>query len=163
MKDNNGEVFLRYKEDAGLKTNKGGIKQRKLHVKQVDLYATDDEDRCPLRIILKYLSLVPKQRMCSAFYMQPWKKFFGKAWYINRPVGVNTLHDVVKTMCGDANLPGFYSNHSLRSTACTKLYHNNIDEQIIQEISGHRSLAVRSYKHTSDQQRKLASNCLFTK
>ena len=163
MHDDDGKIFLRYTEDIGLKTNKGGLRQKAMQPKQVDLYASDNEERCPLRIILKYLSLLPKQRSCNAFYLQPRRKFFGKSWYTNRPAGVNKLRDVVKEMCHDAGLPGFYSNHSLRSTACTKLYYNNIDEQLIQEISGHRSLVVCSYKRTCDKQRKFASKCLFSK
>ena len=35
--DNDGETFIRYTEDIGLKMNKGGIKQRKLLPKQVDV------------------------------------------------------------------------------------------------------------------------------
>ena len=55
----------------------------------------------------------------------------------------------------------FYSNHSLRGTSATRMYRSDIDEQLIMEITGHRSLAVRSYKRTSDSQRRMASNCLF--
>ena len=67
----------------------------------------------------------------------------------------------MKELCKTAGLPGYYTNHSLRSTSATSMYQGNVDEQIIQEITGHRSLAVRSYKRTSDSQRKLASNIIF--
>ena len=162
MRDPDGEIFLRYTEDFGLKTNKGGLRNRRVEAKTVDLYASSNTERCPLHAILKYMSLLPKTRTCTAFYLQPRKKFFGKAWYLNRPAGVNRLRTVVKDMCESAGLPGFYTNHSLRSTAATKLYQNDIDEQLIQEVTGHRSLAVRAYKRTSDKQRKMASNCLFS-
>ena len=33
------------------------------------------------------------------------------------------------------------------------MYHSGIEEEIIQEITGHRWLAVRSYKRTSDDQK----------
>ena len=101
------------------------------------------------------------QGLPFAFYMQPWKRYFGKAWYVNRPAGINRLQTAVADMCKLAGLPGHYTNHSLRSTATTKLYHNSVDEQIIMEITGHRSMAIHSYKRTSDRQRKLASKCLF--
>ena len=78
-------------------------------------------------------------------------------------MGVNRLRDTIKDICKTANLPGFFSNHSLRSTAATKMYQCDIDEQLIQEITGHRSLAVRSYKRTSLSQRKHASNSIFCK
>ena len=79
IKDSDGEIFLRYTEDIGLKTNKGGLKHQKIEAKTVDLYATANEDHCPLRAIIKYLALLPKNRTCQAFYLQPQKKFFGKA------------------------------------------------------------------------------------
>ena len=114
-----------------------------------------------LRAIVKYLSLLPKNRTCTASYLQPQKKWFGKAWYMNRLAGVNTLWNTVREMCQDAGLPRYYTNHSLHLTAATKLYSNEVDEQLIMEITGHRSLAVHLYKRTSDKQRKFASNCLF--
>ena len=43
-----------------------------------------------------------------------------------------------------------------------KLNRNDIAEQLIQEITGHRSLALRSYKCTCDQQYKDASNLVFS-
>ena len=162
VRDNEGDIFLRYKEDIGLKTNKGGIKQCKIEPKEVDLYPIDREDQCPVRIILFYLSKLPKDRTCSSFYLQPKKKVVDSVWFQDRPAGCNRLRDTIKELCRSANLPGFYSNHSLRSVAATKMYRNNIDEQLIQEITGHRSVAVRSYKRTSNEQCKLASNCIFS-
>ena len=133
------EIYLRYTEDIALKTNKGGIKHKKIVAKQVDMYAIDQPERCPLHVILWYLSLLPKGCTYSAFYLQPHKKFFGKAWY----------------------LPGHYTNHCLRSGAAMKMYQHDLDEQLIMEVIGHRSLAVRSYKRTSERQCKLASKCIF--
>ena len=161
MRDNEGEVYLRYTEDPGLKTNKGGIKDQKLTPKSVDLYCSDNPERCPLHTLVKYMTLLPKDRTCHSFYLQPHKKYFGQSWYINKPVGVNRLRNVICDICHAAGLPGYYTNHSLRSTAATKMYQNGIDEQLIMEIMGHRSLAVCGYKRTSDKQRKMASNCLF--
>ena len=57
-------------------------------------------------------------------------------------------------------IPGYYTNHSLRATAATRLYQNDVDEQIIQEFTGHHSIAVREYKRTSDDQKLMASNCV---
>ena len=136
MRDPDGEVFLRYMEDIGLKTNKGGLKHRRVDVKTVDLYASQNPERCPpercpLCAIIKYLSLLPKNRTCSAFYLQPRKKYFGKAWYLNRPAGVNKLRNSVRDMCHQAGLPGHYTNHSLCSTAATKLYPNGLVNSLL--------------------------------
>ena len=160
MHDTDGEVFIRYTEDVGLKTNKGGIKHRKGDPKHVDLYVSDNPECCPIGIIMKYLAM--SMRTCQVLYLQPRKNFFGRSWYLNCPASVNRLRNVVKNIGEKAKLPGFYSNHSLCSTPATKFYHNNVDEQLIHEITGHRSLATCSYKRTSDQQRKFASKCIFS-
>ena len=148
-------------EDIGLKTNKGSLKHRCVEAKTINLYASENPERCPLWAIIKYLALLPKNRTWNAFYLQPRKKFFGKAWFVNRPVGINHLRTAVGDLCVAAGLPGHYTNHSLHATTATKLYQNNIDEQIIMEITGHWSMAVQTYKRTSDVQRKWASRCLF--
>ena len=125
-----------------MKTNKGGLKHRCIEVKTMDLYASLNPERCPLCAIIKYLSLLPKNRTNSAFYLQPHKKYFRKAWYMNRPVCINRLHMAMGDICQAAGLPGHYTNHSLHATMAMKLYQNNIDKQIIMEITGHCSMAV---------------------
>ena len=137
MHDTDNEIFLRYTEDVGLETNKGGLKHKKVNVKIVDLYAMDRPERCPLCIILKYMSLLLKTRTCQAFYLQLRKKFFAKLWYLNRPASVNKLQTIVADMCTAAGLPGYYTNHSLCSTAATNMYQKDLDEQLIMEVMGH--------------------------
>ena len=52
---------------------------------------------------------------------------------------------------------GFFTNHSLRATAATRLYHAGVDEQLITQKTGHRSTAVRAYKRTSSIQEEMVS------
>ena len=66
----------------------------------------------------------------------------------------------MKDVCGKAKLPGYYTNHSLRSSSATRMYCNGVEEQVIQEITGHRSLAVRSCKRTCDLQCLRASQVI---
>ena len=81
--------------------------------------------------------------------------------YAAQPIGHDKLNGTVARICKAAGVPGFKTNHSLRATAATRLYHAGIDEQIIMETTGHRSLdGVRSYKRTSAQQRKSISDIL---
>ena len=151
--DSDGQMFFRYTEDLGLKTNKGGLKHRSVDCKVVVVY-------CVSNILNKYMSLLPKHRNCQALYLQPKKKFTDKMWYLDKPVGVNTLRNVVKTLCEDTGIPGYYTNHSLRSSSATRMYQSGVDEQLIQEITGHRSLAVQSYKQISQSQRQRASQII---
>ena len=46
--DDDGQIFIRYNEEIGLKTNKGWIKHRKIDPKEVDLYPIENPDRCPV-------------------------------------------------------------------------------------------------------------------
>ena len=48
----------------------------------------------------------------------------------------------------------------IRATAASRLYHQNVDEQLICERTGHRSNSVRSYKSPCDNQLKEVSNIL---
>ena len=59
LTDSHGETFLRYSEDASLKTNKGGIKHRKIEPKVVDVWPTENE-RCPVKLLQYYMSLLPQ-------------------------------------------------------------------------------------------------------
>ena len=159
--DKDGKLFFRYREDLGLKTNKGGLKHRKVPGKVVDVHQIDNVDRCPVHILSKYLSMLPSERKCKALYLQCKKNYSPGNWYRDAPVGENKMRSFVKDLCKKAGIPGFYSNHSLRSTSCTRMYDCGVDEQVIQEISGHRSLAVRSYKRTSDEKRRKATKSIF--
>ncbi len=82
---------------------------------------------------------------------------------MDSPIGVNTLRNTVKELYAEAGLEGFYSNHSLRSTAATRMYQARIDEQLVCEITGHRSNSVHSYKCTSDHLKRCASQVIMKK
>ena len=123
------------------------------------MYETGTET-CPVAAMELYMSKLCK---CSdAFFQRPRDIFKASdsTWYTKQPVGVNTLRNVVKTLCEDTGIPGYYTNHSLRSSSVTRMYQSGVDEQLIQEITGHRSLAVQSYKQTSQSQRQRASQII---
>ena len=45
----------------------------------------------------------------------------------------------------------------------TRMYDNNIEEQQISEVTGHKSIAIRNYKHTSMQKQQEVSDILCGK
>ena len=65
MYDDRGKLFFPYVKDIRLKTNKGGLKHRKVEPKSVDVYQITNVDRCPVRILNLYLSLLPRGRKCE--------------------------------------------------------------------------------------------------
>ena len=66
-----GVHYITYMEDLGLKTNKGGLKHRKIDAKSVDIYPVPNKERCPVGIMMKYLSFLPRYRTCKSLYLQP--------------------------------------------------------------------------------------------
>ena len=59
---------------------------------------------------------------------------------------------------------GNKKNHSLRATGASTLFHANVPEKIIQECTGHRSLAaLQQYEHTIDEQQVAMSDILAGK
>ena len=68
---------------------------------------------------------------------------------------------MVKTICQAGSLEGYFTNHSLRAIAAFRLYNAGVDEQLFQETTGHKSIAVRGYKRTSDCLKRSISDILL--
>ena len=124
-----GVWHLVYTEDLGTKTNPGGLHHKKVKLKQVTIYPNiENKAHYLVALFVKYHSKLPMNRKCSALYLCPHKVFTDRAWYMDSPMGINTLQNTVKDLYTSAGLQGFYSNHSLWSTAVTRLYQAGIEE-----------------------------------
>lgn len=91
----------------------------------------------------------------DGFYLRP-----SSRGYCNMVVGIHTLEKTIPSMMKEAGIIGKFTLHSLRATCATRLYERGVDEQVIQEVTGHSSLAVRGYKRTSDQMKANVSSIL---
>lgn len=97
----------------------------------------------------------------GAFYLKPLQKPKGDVWYTAQAVGHNTLASTVSRLCKDAGIEGFFTNHSLRTSAATRLFDAGVDEQVIMLRTGHRSTGgVRSYKRATESLKKQTSQVL---
>ena len=138
--------------EAYSKNKQGGLAQRHDVPKVVRHYSNEKgPSRCFVRLFKKYRSLCPVGT--TAFYLSPLCKPKPDQWYSRSPVGhtCNTLSSTVSRLCKLAGISGYKTNHSLRATGATRLYHNNVDEQLIMAVTGHKSIdGVRSYKRTSE-------------
>ena len=84
-----------------------------------------------------------------------------KPWFVNSPIGMNTLNQLLPKMSEKAFGMVKYTNHSLRATAASRLFEKNVPEKIIGERTGHRSLSgLRSYECTSTLQDQAACNAV---
>lgn len=143
-----GKKCLIYREVCS-KTNNGGLAGR-VKPKEVVHFESTDPSRCHVKLFEDFMTKRPAG--AKRFYLQACAKP-GRLWFCNRPVGKNTLSKFMAEMCKDAGIEGRITNHWLRATCATRLYQANVDEQLIMERTGHRSLsALRNYKRTSDIQ-----------
>ena len=157
-----GQRCLVYREDTVTKTNDGGLRDLKKDRKVVWIYPSDNINHCPVRIVDKYISLCPEVNEKSKnkktnFYLSSLKKPNPAQWYGVQVVGKYTLAKTVSRMLKDAQLDGYFTNHSLCRTGTTRLFRVGVDRKLIKEYTGHKSDAVDNYQVTSDDQRESLS------
>lgn len=160
VKPDGGAPYLIYFENYS-KNNSGGLTSRKVQPKSVTHHSNQQNPaRCLVNLFQKYVGHRPES--CDeSFYLTPLRKPQTHVWYSKMPVGHNTLSKTVGRLCKAAGIPGFKTNHSLRVTTATRLFHSGVDEQIIMDRTGHRSVdGIRRYKRISDDQRREASDVL---
>ena len=107
-----------------------------------------------------------KTNIPKPFIIRPLDKVpaVNKPWFVNVPVGINTLNGVLSKICLAGDGVPKYTNHSLRATAASRLFEKGVPEKIIAERTGHRSLAgLRVYERTTEDQDKAVSSALAIK
>lgn len=141
------EECLVYKE-ATSKTNQGGLNDKRHKLVDRVYVPTEGNRICHLTAFKKFLKVRPSG--VERFYLQPAKNWESNTvWFTSRPIGKNQLCKMMADITTDAGVPKL-TNHSLRATCATRLYQAGVDEQIIMERTGHRSVeGVRAYKRTS--------------
>lgn len=77
-------------------------------------------------------------------------------------VGHNTLSKLMTKMCMQAKINGFKTNHSLRATAASRLYHQGVDDQLIMERTAMGNVHWMDFAHTNEQVRNSSNKFLHT-
>ena len=151
-----GEMYLLYRE-TGSKNNPGGINSKRVNNKEVPHFKNQSN---PSRdFVSLYMLYRPPE--AEFLFLQSIKRPSGSYWYCNKVVGHNALAGTVKRLCSLAGIVGKKTNHSLRATAATRLFQEGIDEQLIMNVTGHRSTdGVQAYKRVSIDQYKQMSTAL---
>ena len=153
--------YIMYCEDTS-KTNQGGLKSQKVAPKHVVHHANMEKpSRCLVRLFQKYTVLCPSCHPNDALYLTPLKNPMESCWYSHVPIGHNKLADTVPHLMRDAGIPGYFTNHSLRATATTRMYDAQLDQASIMQRTGQRSVqGVRTYKRTTQKLAELTSTIL---
>ena len=154
-------AYLTYSEDVS-KNHPGGLKGRNFKPKVVYHHAnTSNPQHCFVRLYKRYMELCPPDAPADSFYFHPSCSPTATCSFSHRPLGRNHLGTIVSKMCKFAGIDGFKTNHSLRVTSTITLYQSGVDEQLVMEQTGHRSIeGMCSYKRTSDEQRMTLSDIL---
>lgn len=148
-----GKKCLQYTESSS-KSHQGGLADYNKKRKCWKVEASDDK-RNVVAIYECYIAHCPKPlEELTGFYLRPLQKPTSEVWFSKQPSGRHKLTNMVREICEMGNLGGYRTNHSLRSTCATRLYEADVDEQVITEITGHQSNAIRNYKRTSDAKRR---------
>ena len=139
----------------------------KIENKVVPSYAStnaENKEQCHVYLLDLYMKKVPKGALSKGvFYLHPVAKVCdipSSEWYTSIPVGKNMLQKMLPTMCEEAGITR-RTNHSLRATGATDMFHANIPEKVIQSRTGHLSLkALRMYENPTDEQHSAACSVL---
>ena len=114
--------YIAYTEDIS-KTNQGGLKSRKISPKSVIHHVNlQIPSQCLVHLFIKYNQLCPSDRPDGVLHLTPLKNPTQERWYSRISIGHNKLADTVHCVMREAGIDGYFTNHSLRVTATTRLY-----------------------------------------
>ncbi|XP_071512103.1 uncharacterized protein KIAA1958-like [Diadema antillarum] len=125
------------------------------------MYEIPGSSRCPVRSFLALKEVLNPAEKCM--WQRPKAKAptDGSPWYMNAPLGINTIGNKMREISEKAGCSQVYTNHSLRATTCTVLDEAGFPNRHIMSVTGHRSeSSLKHYSRTSDKKKKLMSEAL---
>ena len=97
LEDDDGNSFLTFAEGL-TKTRQGGLNVKPRLVKP-KMFATGDEERCPINLLKLYLEKRPTEIKTSGpFYLSVIDNPVSSVWYKKTPMGKNTIDTITKNM-----------------------------------------------------------------
>ncbi|VDI49717.1 Hypothetical predicted protein [Mytilus galloprovincialis] len=130
------------------------------------MFAQEDNDNCPVRLLKLYLSKRPsdlKNDPNSRFYLRPLVNVNvdTEVWYSHQPLGKNKLGEMMKMMANQAQLSGRKVNHSTRKTFASSLLQSERPITEVAQLGGWKSVSTLTHYNTpSIKQQIMASNII---
>ena len=133
-------------EEHGSKNHPGGKKDFRAENKSVKCYAVpQNTPKCLVFLLNLYMKRLPTYAFENdLLYLRPKSKCPSDPdvpWYEEKPVGKNSLASMMKDVSAEAGI-SIKSNHSLRATGASNLFHANVPETLI-----HRAQVFRGLTH----------------
>ena len=85
------------------------------------MYEIPGSSHCPVSSFLAFKDVLNPTQKCMWQRPKSAAPVDGSPWYVNGPLGVNTLGNKMKNISEKAGCSQKYTNHSLRATTCTIL------------------------------------------
>ena len=133
-----GRKFVTMAHDDASKNYPGAVHDSSTNEKEARMYesAKSNDGYKALKFYLERIN--PK---CNASFQYPKSNVRPEdnVWFEHRPLGVNTLANVMKKISEVAGLSTLYTNHSIRATTITLWSNAGVPNRHIMSISGHRN------------------------
>ena len=157
-KDANGRCYVVMTHDECTKNHQGGENSKPSNEKETRLYSTGSSSDAYACLQLYSEKLNPS---CDAFFQRPRANFqpSDAVWYENKPLGVNYLARMMKSISQGCDVSQEYTNHSVRATAINLWSDADIPDRHITFVSGHsneQSLANYSRTPSAPQLQKFS-------
>ena len=155
--DPTGKHYATMAHDELTKNHPGGLSDSSSAEKYARMYETEEAND-GFKALRLYLSKLNPN--CEAFFQTPRKNwsYDDSVWFEARPVGVNTLDAMMKSISEAASLSQIYTNHCVRATAITLWSNAGIPNRHIMAISGHRNEQSLAHYNTRPSTSQLR-NC----
>lgn len=133
--DASGREFAVITNGEASKFHPSGVNSKSSTEGETRLYSTGVHDDAFASLKFYVSKLNP---CCTAFFQQPRQSVTNDdaVWYSSRPLGVNRLGEMMKTISAGAKLSQIYTNHSVRTTGITMLPNRNVTDCHIMFVSG---------------------------
>ena len=148
QRDDDGIQYLTFAEGP-TKTRHGGLKV-KTRLLTPTMFATGNEERCPVMLFKVYLEKRPEEmKTTSPFYLSVIDKPVSNVWFKKTPIGKNTSDSIMKKMKLNSPLIDLcpekrITNHSVRETVVKKLKSSRIPKfEIKKKITEKKKLLRR--------------------
>ena len=165
QRDDDGIEYLTFAEGP-TKTRQGGLKVKPRLVTP-KMFATGNEERCPVMLFKVYLEKRPDEmKSTGPFYLSVIDKPVSNVWFKKTPMGKNTIDSIMKKMKLNSPLIDLcpekrITNHSARKTVVKKLKSSGIPKCEIKNITGHTSAqGLDDYDSGDEREQQMISNII---
>ena len=138
--EDNGCTYLEWNERL-TKTRSGDSSHHRAFMPKLFANPTSPE-KCPIRLFQLYAEHRPQGGKCDAFFLGVnWNRPKDSSqWYLDAPMGVNRLSNIMSRVARRAGLAGKFTNHSVRRTMCNQLFQRGVKSDLIAQLSGHKNV-----------------------